>query len=55
VLRRDLLRIYTEELPILPLYFRATPFIMPKWLTGVTPTGHQFTSALWIEHCRAAP
>jgi peptide/nickel transport system substrate-binding protein len=52
---RDLQRIYAEELPVLPLYFRANPFIMPKWLKGVTPTGHQFTSALWVEHWRAAP
>lgn len=51
----DLQRIYAEELPVLPLYFRANPFIMPKWLKGVTPTGHQFTSALWVEHWRAAP
>ncbi|MBT5812564.1 MAG: peptide ABC transporter substrate-binding protein [Rhodospirillaceae bacterium] len=52
---RDLQRIYAEELPVLPLYFRANPFIMPKWLKGVTPTGHQFTSALWVEHWRVAP
>ncbi|MBT5666202.1 MAG: peptide ABC transporter substrate-binding protein, partial [Rhodospirillaceae bacterium] len=51
---RDLQRIYAEELPVLPLYFRANPFIMPKWLKGVTPTGHQFTSALWVEHWRVA-
>lgn len=52
---RDLQRIYAEELPVLPLYFRANPFIMPKWLKGVLPTGHQFTSALWVEHWRVAP
>jgi len=49
---RDLQRIYAEELPVLPLYFRANPFIIPKWLKGVRPTGHQFTSALWIEDWR---
>ena len=49
---RDLQRIYGEELPVLPLYFRANPFIVPKWLKGVRPTGHQFTSTLWIEDWR---
>ena len=35
----DMQRLYAEDLPALPLYFRANPFIMPKWLKGVTPTG----------------
>ena len=41
---------YAEELPVLPLYFRANAFIMPRWLFGVTPTGHQYPSTLWIEN-----
>ncbi len=41
---------YAEELPALPLYFRSNPFIMPKWLQGVTPTGHLGPSTLWIEN-----
>ncbi|MFT6581961.1 MAG: peptide/nickel transport system substrate-binding protein [Alphaproteobacteria bacterium] len=52
---RNLQRLYAEALPALPLYFRANPYIMPKWLKGVTPTGHQYTSALWAEHWRTAP
>ncbi len=40
---------YAENLPVLPLYFRSNAFIMPKWLSGVTPTGHQYPSTLWIE------
>lgn len=51
--RRDLWRrlqeIYAETLPALPLYFRAQPFIFPKWLTGVVPTGNQFPTTLWVE------
>ncbi|MGB1109123.1 MAG: peptide ABC transporter substrate-binding protein [Gammaproteobacteria bacterium] len=43
-------QIYAEELPALPLYFRANAHITPKWLTGITPTGHQNPSTLWIEH-----
>jgi peptide/nickel transport system substrate-binding protein len=46
--------IYATELPVLPLYFRANPFVMPKWLKGVTPTGHQFPSSLWVEYWNAA-
>lgn len=41
--------IYVTELPAIPLYFRAETFIMPPWLTGVAPTGHQYPSSLWVE------
>ena len=41
--------LYVEELPAIPLYWRANPYILPKWLSGVRPTGHQFTTPLWIE------
>lgn len=40
---------YAEELPALPLYFRSNAFIIPKWLQGVTPTGNQNPSTLWVE------
>ena len=46
-------RLYVEELPVIPLYWRADAYILPKWLTGVRPTGHQFTTALWVEEWRA--
>ena len=45
----ELQTIYSTELPVLPLYFRATPFVLPKWLKGIRPTGHQYTTTLWIE------
>lgn len=45
-------QIYTEELPALPLWFRANPFILPAWLDGVRPTGHQFPTTLWVEEWR---
>ncbi|HLT01177.1 MAG TPA: peptide ABC transporter substrate-binding protein [Geminicoccaceae bacterium] len=45
--------IYAEDLPALPLYFRANPHVWPLWLEGVTPTGHQYSSALWVEHWRS--
>ena len=40
---------YATDLPAIPLYFRANPHIWPTWLQGVTPTGHQYSSTLWIE------
>lgn len=45
--------LYAERLPALPLYFRADPFILPKWLVGVTPTGHEYPSTLWVQDWRA--
>ena len=42
--------IYANELPVIPLYFRANAYILPNWLTGVTPTGHLGTTTLWIEN-----
>ncbi len=45
-------RLYATDLPVLPLYFRANPHIWPKWLEGVTPTGHQAPTTLWIENWR---
>lgn len=50
VLWRRLQHLYAEELPALPLYFRAEPYILPTWLEGVTPTGHQHPSTLRVEH-----
>ena len=46
-------RLYVEELPVIPLFWRADAYILPKWLTGVRPTGHQFTTTLWVEEWRA--
>lgn len=44
--------IYAEELPVLPLYYRANAYVFPKWLKGVVPTGHQFSTTHWIENWR---
>jgi peptide/nickel transport system substrate-binding protein len=48
----EIQRIYATELPVLPLYFRAEPFVIPKWLAGIEPTGHQHYSTYWIERWR---
>jgi peptide/nickel transport system substrate-binding protein len=40
-------RLYATDLPSLPLYFRSDAYILPKWLTGVRPTGNQYPTTLW--------
>ena len=51
---KRLQEIYALELPVIPLYFRANPYILPKWLEGVEPTGHQNPTTLWVENWRVA-
>ncbi|MEI6560315.1 MAG: peptide ABC transporter substrate-binding protein [Rhodospirillaceae bacterium] len=48
-------RRYAEQLPSLPLYYRAEATVKPKWLTGIVPTGHMEPTTLWIENWRVAP
>lgn len=45
-------RLYAAELPVIPLYWRADSYVLPKWLKGVRPTGHQGTTTLWVEEWR---
>ncbi len=44
--------IYAEELPAVPLWFRADAHVWPIWLDGVRPTGHLASSTLWAEEWR---
>lgn len=44
--------IYAEELPAIPLWFRADAHVWPTWLDGVRPTGHLAPSSLWVEEWR---
>ena len=39
---------------VIPLYFRSDAYVMPRWLEGITPTGHQYPTTLWVEQWRAA-
>jgi len=48
----DIQRIHAEALPVLPLFFRVDPFLIPKQLKGVVPTGHLSSSTLWVEQWR---
>jgi peptide/nickel transport system substrate-binding protein len=45
-------RIYADRAPVLPLFFRAEAYVLPKWLHGVDPTGHTGYSCLWAETWR---
>ncbi|WP_142848664.1 peptide ABC transporter substrate-binding protein [Telmatospirillum sp. J64-1] len=49
---RRLQHLYAETLPALPLFFRSDAHIMPLWLEGVRPTGHQYPATLWVEEWR---
>jgi peptide/nickel transport system substrate-binding protein len=49
---RRLQHIYADELPALPLFFRANAFVLPKWLEGIRPTGHQYPTTLWVTDWR---
>ena len=46
--------LYARDLPVIPLYWRANAYVLPKWLEGVRPTGHQGTTTLWVEEWRDA-
>jgi peptide/nickel transport system substrate-binding protein len=48
----DILRLYAEDLPVLPMYFRVDSFVIPRQLKGVLPTGYQGSTSLWIETWR---
>lgn len=55
VLWGEMQRLYAVELPSLPLYFRSDAFILPKWLSGLVPTGNQYPSSLWVTDWSAQP
>lgn len=52
---RELQHLYAEELPSLPLFFRADAHVLPAGLTGLDPTGHQDPTTLWVEDWRWRP
>jgi peptide/nickel transport system substrate-binding protein len=47
-------KLYAEDLPVLPLFFRAEPYAIPKWLKGLEPTGHSDGSSNWVENWSAS-
>jgi peptide/nickel transport system substrate-binding protein len=42
-------RLYTEQLPELPLYFRQDPDIVPIWMKGYAATGKETYESEWVE------
>lgn len=50
----EIQRIYAEELPVLPLFWRAEPHVIPTWLEGLRPTGHMVAASMWVEDWRRA-
>jgi peptide/nickel transport system substrate-binding protein len=46
---KKLQQVFAEEVPVIPLFFRAEADIMPPWLSGIVPTGHSHLSTLWVE------
>jgi peptide/nickel transport system substrate-binding protein len=46
-------KIYAEQVPVVPLFFRSEPHIVPKWLKGYAPTGHGDFSCMWAENWHA--
>jgi peptide/nickel transport system substrate-binding protein len=46
----EIQQIYTSEIPVIPLFFRANTYVLPKWLHGLEPTGHLNASTLWVEN-----
>ena len=47
---QEMLKYYTDELPVLPLYYRADNAVIPTNLKGVRLTGHQFPETNDIEN-----
>jgi len=48
----EIQKLAADDLPSLPLFFRVDPFVIPKALKGITPTGTLNSSTLWIEQWR---
>ena len=49
----DMQRIYAEQLPVLPLFYRAEAHVTPTWLRGYVPTGQGDLSSYWAENWHA--
>jgi peptide/nickel transport system substrate-binding protein len=45
----DMQKIYADQLPVLPLFYRAEAHVTPTWLRGYVPTGQGDLSTYWAE------
>ena len=50
----DMQTIYADQIPALPLFFRAEPHITPTWLRGYEPTGQGDPGCYWAENWHPA-
>ena len=45
----EMQKIYADEAPVVPLFFRAEPHIVPKWLKGYQALGNGYTVGIYAE------
>ena len=45
----EMQKAYAEQVPVVPLFFRAEPHIVPKWLHGYTPLGNGYNVGIFAE------
>lgn len=55
VLMIELQKIYSEEVPVLPLFMRSEIAVLPALLQNYKPTGHQYAASNWAEHWSISP
>lgn len=46
----EIAKAYTEEVPVIPLYYRADVAVPPTQLQNFALTGHQFYDTYWVEN-----
>lgn len=49
----EMQKIYTEELPVLPLFFRTDVYVIPKWISGIARPGQLPSNNFGQENWRA--
>jgi len=49
----EMQKIYAQELPQIPLFFRADAHVVPKWLKGYAPSGIGDVTSNWSQNWRA--
>ncbi|QDK38626.1 peptide ABC transporter substrate-binding protein [Bdellovibrio sp. NC01] len=54
-LMKKVLKVYSEELPSLPAYYRSNNSVIPKKMKGYELSGHVFSEFLQIENWRMEP
>ncbi len=45
----EMQRLYADQVPVLPLFFRAEPHVVPKWLAGYQTLGNGYYVGLFAE------